>query len=152
MTATLEGADAAPAAGEQTPGDDIGGVRSNATRALAAIGSQGIVAGSSLVLQWLALWKLGAAGLGTFAILSGGLQVTATALHTGWVGDPLALVDRHHPPIRRALPARRPCRVRPAPASADVRESRSLMPTSAPWPTADRRCRRLCGLSRSGWP
>lgn len=103
MTATLEGADAAPTAGEQTPGDDIGGVRSNATRALAAIGSQGIVAGSSLVLQWLALWKLGAAGLGTFAILSGGLQVTATALHTGWVGDPLALVDRHHPPIRRAL-------------------------------------------------
>lgn len=79
------------------------GWRAHVGAAGAAVLSQGVVAGSSLVLQWLALWQLGRDGLGTFAILSGGIVVTVTALHTGWVGDPLAIVDRHAPALRRAL-------------------------------------------------
>ena len=42
-------------------------------------------------------------GLGVYTILANGLLVTATALHTGWVGDPLVLLDRTEPRIRRAL-------------------------------------------------
>lgn len=71
--------------------------------ASAAMVSQGVVAGSSLILQALALRELGTSGLGVFSILSNGLLVTATALHTGWVGDPLVLLDRHEVRIRRAL-------------------------------------------------
>lgn len=71
--------------------------------ASAAIISQGIVAASSLGLQLIALAELGNAGLGTYALLATGLMVTATALHTGWVGDPLVLLDRFAPDIRRAL-------------------------------------------------
>lgn len=75
----------------------------SARTATAAIVSQGIVAASSLVLQWLALTELGRTGLADFAILSNGLVVTATALHTGWVGDSLVILDRFDPPVRRAL-------------------------------------------------
>ena len=70
---------------------------------LLTFASQGIVAGSSLVLQWCALDQLGAPGLAKFAILNGGLLVTLTALHTGWVADPLVLLQRRVPSIRRAL-------------------------------------------------
>ena len=69
----------------------------------AAIASQGVVAASSLALQMLALSRLGNQGLAIFALLVPGIMVTATALHTGWIGDPLVLLDRHDPPIRRAL-------------------------------------------------
>lgn len=71
--------------------------------ASAAIISQGVVAASSLVLQVLALRDLGKPGLANFSILSNGLIVTAAALHTGWVGDSLVILDRHEPTIRRAL-------------------------------------------------
>lgn len=71
--------------------------------ASAAIVSQGVVAASSLVLQYLALRDLGKEGLAVFSILSNGLIVTAAALHTGWVGDSLVVLDRHAPAIRRAL-------------------------------------------------
>ena len=69
----------------------------------AAIASQGVVAASSLALQMLALSRLGNQGLAIFALLVPGIMVTATALHTGWIGDPLVLLDRHDPSIRRAL-------------------------------------------------
>ncbi|MFN8050386.1 MAG: hypothetical protein U0Q22_03030 [Acidimicrobiales bacterium] len=73
--------------------------------ASAAMTSQGVVAGSSFALQALALHELHAVGLGVYTILANGLLVTATALHTGWIGDPLVLLDRHEPRIRRALVA-----------------------------------------------
>jgi exopolysaccharide production protein ExoQ len=69
----------------------------------AAILSQGLVAGASLALQLLALVHLGTAGLGVFAILTAGVVVTGTAVFTGWVGDPLVLLDRHEPALRRAI-------------------------------------------------
>ena len=69
----------------------------------AALVSQGITAGSSLVLQVAALWQLGKAGLGVFAILSQGIIVTFNSVHTGLIGDALAVFDRHEPGIRRAL-------------------------------------------------
>ena len=71
--------------------------------ASAAIISQGIVAASSLALQWLALAELGNSGLGIYALLAAGIMVTATAIHTGWIGDPLVLLDRFEPGVRRAL-------------------------------------------------
>lgn len=71
--------------------------------ASAAIVSQGIVAASSLALQWLALAELGNAGLGVYALLAAGIMVTATAIHTGWIGDPLVLLDRFDAGVRRAL-------------------------------------------------
>lgn len=92
-----------------TAADDTTAPRSTPRRgrsarsATAAIVSQGVVAASSLVLQWLALTELGRTGLADFAILSNGLVVTATALHTGWVGDSLVILDRFDPPVRRAL-------------------------------------------------
>lgn len=70
---------------------------------VAAVMSQGLVAAASLVLQLLALWRLGTAGLGAFAILNAGWLVVITAAHTGWVGDPLTVLDRHEPDVRRAL-------------------------------------------------
>lgn len=69
----------------------------------AALVSQGIVAGSSLVLQVLALWQLGKSGLGFFAILSAGIVVTFNSIHTGLIGDALSVFDRHEAGIRRAL-------------------------------------------------
>lgn len=92
--------DAAPTTAPEVPPSTR---RSTLGGASAAIVSQGVVAASSLVLQWLALRELGASGLGVFAILSNGLIVTAAALHTGWVGDSLVILDRHEPAIRRAL-------------------------------------------------
>ncbi|MEZ5321667.1 MAG: hypothetical protein R2698_06295 [Microthrixaceae bacterium] len=68
-----------------------------------AIVSQGVVAASSLVLQWLSLRSLGAKGLGEFAILSNGILVTGAAVHTGWIGDPIVVIDRHDPALRRVL-------------------------------------------------
>lgn len=80
------------------PGDDPG------RSALAgAVLSQGVVAASSLVLQLLALWRLGTSGLGAFAVLNGGWMVVSTALHTGWIGDPIVVLDRHSPRIRSAI-------------------------------------------------
>ena len=72
------------------------------TKPLAAIVSQGIVAGSSLLLQLVALDRLGAEGLGRFAVLFG-ILITANSVQSGWLGDSLTVLDRFDPGIRRAL-------------------------------------------------
>ena len=71
-------------------------------RPLAAIASQAIVAGSSLLLQLIALRQLGAEGLGRFALLFG-ILVTVNSVQSGWLGDSLTVLDRFDPGIRRAL-------------------------------------------------
>lgn len=70
---------------------------------VSSVVSQGLVAGASLVLQWIALWQLGRSGLGAYSILNAGWLVVITAVHTGWVGDPLTLIDRHDHRIRPTL-------------------------------------------------
>lgn len=64
--------------------------------------SQGLNAGTSLMLQVIAARALGLLEYGVFALLLS-LLVSATALFTGYVGDSLAVLDRHAPPIRAAL-------------------------------------------------
>ncbi|QWF84190.1 hypothetical protein [Amycolatopsis sp. CA-230715] len=66
--------------------------------------SQGITAGTSLLLQVLAARALGLAEYGAFAVYLAVL-VSATALYTGYVGDSLAVLDRRDPRIRSALSA-----------------------------------------------
>jgi O-antigen ligase len=75
---------------------------SGARRPLGAIVSQLVVAGSSLVLSFVALRELGAGGLGVFSLLFGVL-ITVNAVQTGWIGDSLTVLDRFDPGIRRAL-------------------------------------------------
>lgn len=72
------------------------------SRPVAAILSQGIVAGSSLVLQLIALRELGTDGLGAFAVLFG-ILITINSVQSGWLGDSLTVLDRFDPGIRRAL-------------------------------------------------
>ncbi len=69
---------------------------------LAAIASQGIVAASSLLLQLVALDRLGEEGLGRFALLFG-ILITANSVQSGWLGDSLTVLDRFDPGVRRAL-------------------------------------------------
>ncbi|QUH06161.1 hypothetical protein HUO13_23010 [Saccharopolyspora erythraea] len=64
--------------------------------------SQGITAGTSLLLQVVAARVLGLAEFGAFAVFLA-LLVSASALYTGWVGDSLAVLDRHDPDTRAAL-------------------------------------------------
>ncbi len=71
--------------------------------ATAAVMSQGVQAAVSLGLQLLALKELGRAGLGAFSLLTAGVVVTFTAVHTGWIGDALQVFDRSRPTMRRAL-------------------------------------------------
>ncbi len=71
-------------------------------RAGGAVSSQFIAAGGSLVLQVLAARTLGAAGYGTFAILVATL-VTINAVHSGWVGDALTVLDRFDQSVRGGL-------------------------------------------------
>ncbi|MGB7880431.1 MAG: O-antigen ligase family protein [Ilumatobacteraceae bacterium] len=75
---------------------------STARRPLGAIVSQLIVAGSSLLLSFVALRELGASGLGVFSLLLGVL-ITVNSVQTGWIGDSLTVLDRFDPGIRRAL-------------------------------------------------
>jgi O-antigen/teichoic acid export membrane protein len=75
------------------------------TRAIGASGAlvaQISQALASFVLQLLAARSLGAAGLGHFALLYGGV-VLATAVETGLVGDSLTVLDRQNPRIRSGL-------------------------------------------------
>ena len=69
---------------------------------IAAIVSQGIVAGSSLLLQLIAYFQLGEDGLGRFAVLFG-ILITVNSIQSGWLGDSLTVLDRFDPGIRRAL-------------------------------------------------
>ncbi len=73
-----------------------------ASKVAAPMLSQGITAGTSLVLQILAARVLGLAEFGSFALLLA-LLVTAIALYTGWVGDSLAVLDRHEPDTRAGI-------------------------------------------------
>jgi O-antigen/teichoic acid export membrane protein len=85
-------------AGTATPG--------RARRLLGRVGapviSQGLTAGTSLLLQVVAARSLGLAEFGAFALFLS-LLVSATALYTGYVGDSLAVLDRGDPRIRGAL-------------------------------------------------
>ena len=69
---------------------------------LAAVASLAIVAGSSLLLQLVALRQLGTDGLGRFALLFG-ILITVNSIQSGWLGDSLTVLDRFDPGIRRAL-------------------------------------------------
>ena len=75
---------------------------SAASRPLAALISQGVVAGSSLVLQFIAFKQLGASGLGSFSLLFG-ILITVNSMQSGWIGDSLTVLDRFEPGFRRAL-------------------------------------------------
>jgi O-antigen/teichoic acid export membrane protein/O-antigen ligase len=72
------------------------------SRPMAAIVSQGIVAGSSVVLQLVVARSQGDEQLGQLALLLGVL-VTLNAVQSGWVGDSLTVLDRHEPRLRKAL-------------------------------------------------
>lgn len=75
--------------------------RAGASRPAAALTSQAIVAGSSLLLQVVAS-RQGSAGLGRFSLLLGVLA-TLNAIASGFIGDSLTVLDRFDPGIRRAL-------------------------------------------------
>jgi hypothetical protein len=71
-------------------------------KATAVMVSQGVVAGSSLVLQVFASRKLGSAGLGRFSLLVA-ILITLNSVQSGWIGDSLTVLDRFEPGVRRAL-------------------------------------------------
>ena len=73
-------------------------------RAAAPLISQGINAGGSLLLQIAAARTLGLAAYGSFAVCLA-LLSAATALYTGYVGDSLAVLDRHDHDTRATLAA-----------------------------------------------
>jgi O-antigen/teichoic acid export membrane protein len=73
-------------------------------RAAAPLISQGINAGGSLLLQIVAARTLGLAAYGSFAVCLA-LLSAATALYTGYVGDSLAVLDRHDRDTRATLVA-----------------------------------------------
>lgn len=64
--------------------------------------SQFIAAGGSLILQVFAARSLGANGYGAFAIVTATL-VAINAIHSGWVGDALIVLDRFDRSIRGGL-------------------------------------------------
>lgn len=68
-------------------------------RALPSVAAQAVTAAASLLLQVVALLRLGLAQYGAFAVLLA-LLVGVTALYTGYVGDSLAVLDRHHADYR----------------------------------------------------
>lgn len=72
------------------------------SQAAGALAAQITLALSSFVLQVLAARQLGPAGLGTFALLFGGI-VMATAITTGLIGDSLTVLDRRDQKIASAL-------------------------------------------------
>ena len=67
-----------------------------------ALLSNGLAAGSSLVLQLVATRTLGARGLGQFSLLLSVL-ITFNAVQSGWIGDSLTVLDRFEPATRTAL-------------------------------------------------
>lgn len=78
------------------------GTQNRTAKPLAAIVSQGVVAGSSLLLQFIALRRLGEVGLGQYSLLYG-ILITVNVVQSGWLGDSLTVLDRFEPGIRRAL-------------------------------------------------
>jgi len=76
--------------------------RAGTNKPIAAVLSQAVVAGSSLVLQLIALRQTGLAGLGAFSLLFA-ILITVNSVQSGWLGDSLTVLDRFDPGIRRAL-------------------------------------------------
>lgn len=72
------------------------------SEAASAVGAQITQAAASFVLMFLAARMLGLRELGQFSILYG-ILVMATAVSSGFVGDTLTVLDRHHPTVRTAL-------------------------------------------------
>ncbi|WP_232376143.1 MATE family efflux transporter [Amycolatopsis aidingensis] len=85
-----------------SPRDRQGRMRSLLGKAGAPVLSQGITAGTSLLLQVVAARALGIAEFGAFALFLA-LLVSASALYTGFVGDGLAVLNRREPRTRAAL-------------------------------------------------
>ncbi|SNR52047.1 Membrane protein involved in the export of O-antigen and teichoic acid [Haloechinothrix alba] len=87
-------------------GGDLGAGLHRVGRLSARIGApvvaQGLTAGTSLLLQVIAARSLGLAEFGAFALFLA-LLVSAAAVYTGYVGDSLAVLDRHDPRTRSAL-------------------------------------------------
>jgi O-antigen/teichoic acid export membrane protein len=77
-------------------------VRSAARKVAAPVAAQGVTAATSLALQVIAVHTLGLTEFGAFALLLGVL-VAGSALYTGYVGDSLAVLDRHDAAVRGAL-------------------------------------------------
>lgn len=77
-------------------------VRRLAGKVTAPLLSQGVVAGTSLLLQVVAAHALGLTGYGVFALCLGFLT-SATALYSAYVGDSIAVLDRHETQTRAAL-------------------------------------------------
>ncbi|WP_010314329.1 hypothetical protein [Saccharopolyspora spinosa] len=75
--------------------------------------SQGITAGTSLVLQVLAARTLGLAEFGSFVLLLA-LLVTAIALYTGWVGRSSTATTPAPGPASSAAPSRAGCCASPS--------------------------------------
>lgn len=73
-----------------------------AGKVVSSVASQGIAAATSLILQIIAARALGLVEFGAFAVLLG-LLVSASALFIGYVGDGMAVLDRHDPETRSAL-------------------------------------------------
>lgn len=76
--------------------------RTTSSRVIGAVGGQLVQALSSLSLQVLAAYMLGASGLGLYALLFGVIVSTA-AITEGLVGDSLTVLDRHDASVRSAL-------------------------------------------------
>jgi O-antigen/teichoic acid export membrane protein len=66
------------------------------------VGAQGAQALASFTLQILVVRSLGLDGLGAFAILYG-IMVLVAGIITGFVGDPLVVLDRRERSLRSAL-------------------------------------------------
>ena len=71
-------------------------------RLSAPVAAQAVTAATSMVLQVVAARALGLAEFGAFAVLLGFLAA-ASAVYTGYVGDSLAVLDRHDAVVRGAL-------------------------------------------------
>lgn len=89
------GSDAAPSTSRSGVVDRVRGPA-------AALTAQFSQAAVSFGIQLVAVRTLTLADYGFFAIAIG-IIVLATAITTGFVGDPLTVLDRHDPPVRRAL-------------------------------------------------
>jgi hypothetical protein len=80
----------------------VAGRRALAGRATAALVSQFVVAGSSLVLQVVAARRLGSTGLAEYSLLVS-ILITVNALQSGWLGDSLTVLPRTDRDVRGAL-------------------------------------------------
>ncbi|MDV6013342.1 oligosaccharide flippase family protein [Haloechinothrix sp. LS1_15] len=83
-------------------GPSLTWLRRITSKLAAPVVAQALTAGTSLLLQVIAAHALGLAEFGAFSLFLA-LLVSAVALYTGYVGDSLAVLERHEPRIRSAL-------------------------------------------------